>query len=124
MNYKIIALWVISTISGYSYCAMPSESVLRERLAATDFRYFNEKTNLSGKLGGSNKVPRGVNLSVDLAIAEFRRNMIESGTPKAAVDSMVYSLIGLKSELLELLLQEDPAGLEQLKKDGVYTPTK
>lgn len=90
---------------------LPSVQVLKQRLAAHGFDHFEEKTQIAEKLGGQKKVPMGVAVAVELALHDYAQNL---------QNPMIAFMMQMrKPELLEILLQDFPDALTELRAHGL-----
>lgn len=125
MIFRLIATYVFLTI----FCCSASEAplyrmadtaVLRARLAEHGFGYFQEKTHLAEKLGGSEKYALGVAVAVECAFDDYQAYLAETSAQQLTRLAM-RTMSMRKDALLEaLLLPEHQAALDELAASDLY----
>jgi hypothetical protein len=100
--------------------SLPTKQVLIQRLNALHLNHFVEKTNIIEDLAEQKLSPEGVVQSINFAIVDY----LESLTGMPIFVSQRYQINRNRPKILEAVLQEHPAALEQLKTSGLYIPSK
>jgi len=90
---------------------MPNKAILEERLSKAGFDHFLEKTKIK-ELAGRDLYPLGVAIAVETALYDYNENLKQP---------MMARMMQLrKPQLLEVLLEDDPAALQELADAGIY----
>lgn len=99
----------------------PDEKILKDRLGRAISLHFVEKTGIVDTLLDGPKCANGVALAVELAFVDYEENCNKS-MPQNRAEMTMKLLRDLKPLIYEKLLQDDPAALEELRKNGIYKP--
>jgi len=89
---------------------LPSADVLQKRLGRLVSAHFLEKTKLDKQLGGSETIPTGVVISVELAMHDYIQLV---GNPMIARQMEM-----VKPRIIAAILQDYPEAIENLKALG------
>lgn len=101
---------------------MPNKAVLRERLKAINMDHFMEKTNILDVLADKKKAVLGVNIAMELAIADYRKYLTQGPGASPATRPLLAAFLMNKPLLIEALLKDHPEGLSALQEAGLYQP--
>jgi hypothetical protein len=98
---------------------LPSQEVLRKRLADEGFDYFMEKTKIDATLADKKLVPLGVGMAVELAMYDFAKYIKKDNTNQQAVRAILVAMSMSKGRLIKCLLKDYPQALNELKELGL-----
>ena len=122
MNIKKLALIAAAISIGSLSEAMiklPDAQTIKERLKKNDLQHFLSNTQIETKLGGTTKSPEDVVKEVDNSIANYIQLMVNNpGLPmiKTQLDQG-------RTPMIEAILKDHPASIEQLKEEGLLDAT-
>lgn len=102
---------------------MPSAHVLHERLKEIGFEYFAAKTFIINDTAKKLFSLECVVGSIEDAYYDFNEYLMKRAS-KQDYDELIDQADTDQWRLLRALLQDEPAALEELEKDGVYRPIK
>ena len=91
---------------------MPDATTLQKRLNEAGFEHFVEKTDIVKNLADRDLYPLGVAVSVETALYDYSEYLKQP--------MMARMMQMRKPQLLEVLLKDHPAALQELADEGVY----
>jgi hypothetical protein len=109
------------TPSNVQMIKIPKADVLRQRLETTHLSLFIKHSALVESLVEvSDWTPLGVAAELDSSIKRFAEFLGKSGRPRPLISSLENAVRGAKRQLLEILLQDAPQALQELRELKLY----
>ena len=98
----------------------PSKQILQESMHKAGFAHFVEKTKILD-IVDAGLVPLGVAMRLECELYDYDEYMSQGRTAQET-GLMKVMMQMRKSEMLEILLQNDAAALAELQVHGIYEP--
>ncbi|MBP9764825.1 hypothetical protein KBD08_00630 [Candidatus Babeliales bacterium] len=119
---KIVLITLVSLCSNISTTpiTLPNHSIVAQRLSVINIECFQELTNIASMLAGATMEPSAIATTIDSCITTFQNCLQNKSTIYIATMKTVLMLS--KPLLLETLLQDHAAALQELYDAHLYIP--
>lgn len=129
MKFKITALSILLSASSIGVAMeqfkIPGEEILRQRFLKFKMGIFIKNTNIIEQLADQKKDPSEISIAVGSAIDDYCTYLRKmAGTGNATCIGIDLFLKVNKPLIFEVLLEDVPLALEQLKDMKVYEPSE